>query len=183
MSQRWTLDELVAEVAALLGGVEQGSGRVRDVPDQRTVRYYTTLGLVDGPDERSGKVGLYAERQLLQLLAIKRLQAQGETLAAIQSRLLGLSTTRLRAIASAQVPAPSAPPRAAAPRTVHGVPVGDTVIVMLQPRREITDDDVEAIEAASAPLLRLLRARHLIESPGFAGARSDAKRRGESIEE
>src|SRR5262245_20379480 len=107
--QRWTLDELVAEVAAQLGGVEQGSGRVRDVPDQRTVRYYTTLGLVDGPDERSGKVGLYGERQLLQLLAIKRLQAQGETLATIQSRLLGLSTNRLRPIAAV----PSAPPVAA----------------------------------------------------------------------
>ncbi len=167
MTGRWTLDELVAEVAARLGegGVEQGSNRVRDVPDRRTVRYYTTLGLVDGPDERSGKVGLYGERQLLQLLAIKQLQARGETLATIQARLLGLSTGRLRAIAEAEPAARPQPAPAAAPpaRVLQGVPVGDSVIVMLQPKRELTDEDLEAIEAASAPLLRLLRARHLVE--------------------
>lgn len=168
MPGRWTLDELVAEVAARLGegGVAQGSNRVRDVPDRRTVRYYTTLGLVDGPDERSGKVGLYGERQLLQLLAIKQLQARGESLATIQARLLGLSTGRLRAIVQAEPAARPAPDPAAAPpgpRLLHGVPIGDSVIVMLQPRRELTDEDLEAIEAASAPLLRLLRARHLVE--------------------
>jgi len=178
VQDRWTLDELVAEVAARLGegGVEQGSNRVRDVPDRRTVRYYTTLGLVDGPDERSGKVGLYGERQLLQLLAIKRLQARGETLATIQARLLGLSTSRLRAIAEAPAAAhPGARPASAAlpaaPRTaapalagvLQGVPVSDSVIVMLQLKRELTGEDLEAIEAASAPLLRLLRARHLVE--------------------
>jgi len=181
VANRWTLDELVAEVAARLGegGVAQGSNRVRDVPDQRTVRYYTTLGLVDGPEERSGKVGLYGERQLLQLLAIKRLQAAGETLAAIQARLLGLSTGRLRTIAevtpairpagvaSASSAAASsvAAPTVARPGVLQGVPVGDSVIVMLQLKRPLTDDDLQAIEAASAPLVRLLRARHLIEEP------------------
>jgi DNA-binding transcriptional MerR regulator len=174
VADRWTLDELVAEVAARLGegGVAQGSNRVRDVPDQRTVRYYTTLGLVDGPEERSGKIGLYGERQLLQLLAIKRLQAAGETLAAIQARLLGLSTGRLRAIAGAAPPAgaprPAATPTvavAARPGVLQGVPVGDSVIVMLQLKRPLTEEDLEAIEAASAPLVRLLRARHLIEEP------------------
>lgn len=179
MANRWTLDELVAEVAARLGegGVAQGSNRVRDVPDQRTVRYYTTLGLVDGPEERSGKVGLYGERQLLQLLAIKRLQAAGETLAAIQARLLGLSTGRLRTIAEvtpairpAGVASSAAASSVAAPTAtragvLQGVPVGDSVIVMLQLKRSLTDDDLQAIEAASAPLVRLLRARHLIEEP------------------
>lgn len=166
VTQRWTLDELVAEVAARLGedGVEQGSNRVRDVPDQRTVRYYTTLGLVDGPDERSGKVGLYGERQLFQLLAIKQLQARGEKLAAIQTRLLGLSTGRLRAIVEAK-PAMPAVASAVAPAIalLQGVPVGDSVIVMLQSKRALTADDIEAIETASAPLLRLLRARQLTE--------------------
>jgi len=165
MNARWTLDELIAEAAAVLGGVEQGSQRVRDVPDQRTVRYYTTLGLVDGPEEFRGKVGLYGERQLLQLVAIKRLQAQGETLAAIQARLLGLSTARLRALAepgSTEAAAPASPGRPpAAP--LQGIPIGDSVIVMLQSKRALTREDVEAIAAASAPLLRLLRARHLVE--------------------
>jgi DNA-binding transcriptional MerR regulator len=165
MDARWTLDELIAEAAAVLGGVEQGSQRVRDVPDQRTVRYYTTLGLVDGPEEFRGKVGLYGERQLLQLAAIKRLQAQGETLAAIQARLLGLSTARLRALAdpTAGEAAGPAPPSRPPIAPLQGVPVSDSVIVMLQSKRELTRDDVEAIAVASAPLLRALRARHLIE--------------------
>lgn len=170
MTEGWTLDELIAEAAVTLGGVEQGSSRVRDVPDQRTVRYYTTLGLVDGPEAFRGKVGLYGERQLLQLVAIKRLQAQGETLAAIQARLLGLSTPRLRVLAGPSGhPAPEPPPPARPARSAaapfQGVPVGDSVIVMVQPRRDLTRDDIEAIAAASAPLLRLLRARHLVEDP------------------
>lgn len=166
VSATWTLDELIAEAAAILGGVEQGSNRVRDVPDQRTARYYTTLGLLDGPHTFRGKVGLYGERQLLQLVAIKRLQARGESLAAIQARMLGLSTSRLRALAeppegTAAAPAPlHSPPPAAA---WQGIPVGDSVIVMVQGRRDLTREDIEAIAAASAPLLRLLHARHLLK--------------------
>lgn len=174
MAAAWTLDELIAEAASLLGGVAQGSNRVRDVPDQRTVRYYTTLGLVDGPSEFRGKVGLYGERQLRQVLAIKRLQAQGETLAAIQARLLGMSTARLRAIGETAEGAretddvETARPSAAStkpsqPAAMQGVSVSDSVIVMLQAKRALTREDVEAIEAASAPLIRLLRARHLVE--------------------
>ena len=30
------------------------NGRVRDVPDRRTIRYYTTIGLLDRPAEVSG---------------------------------------------------------------------------------------------------------------------------------
>lgn len=166
VSNRWTLDELVAEVATRLAGVEQDSGRVRDVPDQRTVRYYTTLGLVDGPEDRSGKLGLYGERQLLQVLAIKRLQSRGDTLATIQSKLMGLSTTRLRSIADADEerrPPERAPVEASLP-VMQGVVVNNSVTVMLQLRRSLTEGDVAAIEAASAPLLRLLRSRRLVGS-------------------
>jgi hypothetical protein len=161
----WTLDELVAEVATRLSasGLEQASSRTREVPDRRTVRYYTSLGLVDGPREFRGKVGLYGERQLLQLLAIKQLQAQGEPLDAIQARLLGLSTRRLRTIASRDVDvrevAPATPVR---PTVLQGVAVDDTLTLMLKTLRGVTPEDIEAIEVASAPLVRLLRARNLI---------------------
>jgi DNA-binding transcriptional MerR regulator len=138
------------------------------VPDRRTARYYTSLGLLDGPQEFRGKIGLYGERQLLQLLAIKRLQAQGEPLDAIQARLLGLSTRRLRSIAEAEH-RDSEPAHAEADRrpastspVLQGVAVNDAITLMLKTLRTITPDDVEAIDAASAPLVRLLRARHLI---------------------
>jgi DNA-binding transcriptional MerR regulator len=97
----WTLDELSALVALALAEDYDGqpSGRVRDVPDRRTIRYYTTLGLLDRPAEMRGRTALYGRRHLLQLVAIKRLQARGLSLAEIQKRLLGLPKSRLESLA------------------------------------------------------------------------------------
>ena len=104
---RWTLDELSerAHTALALRPSTQASARVRAVPDRRTIRYYTTLGLLDRPAEMRGRTALYAERHLLQLLAIKRLQADGLSLAAVQERLGGLDDGGLRRVAD--LPAPS----------------------------------------------------------------------------
>src|SRR5437763_16385611 len=97
----WTLDELTAQVALALAVdyAGQPSGRVREVPDRRTVRYYTTLGLIDRPAEVRGRTALYSTRHLLQLVAIKRLQARGLPLAEIQSRLVGQPDSALRELA------------------------------------------------------------------------------------
>jgi hypothetical protein len=46
-----------------------------------------------------GRVAYYGERHLLQLVAVKRLQARGLTLAAIQQRLAGATEATLRATA------------------------------------------------------------------------------------
>src|SRR5580700_2008194 len=94
----WTLDELCAQVALALAVdyAGAGNGRVRDLPDRRTIRYYTTLGLIDRPAEMRGRTALYGRRHLLQLVAIKRLQTQGQTLAELQQRLLGLSNRALK---------------------------------------------------------------------------------------
>jgi hypothetical protein len=97
----WTLDELCARVEHALA-VEyagQASGRVRDVPDRRTIRYYTTLGLIDRPAAMRGRTALYGMRHLLQLVGIKRLQANGLSLAEVQSRLVGLTDAALREVA------------------------------------------------------------------------------------
>src|ERR671932_10436 len=85
----WTLDELCAQVALALAAdyAGQASGRVREVPDRRTIRYYTTLGLVDRPAAVRGRTALYGRRHLLQLVAIKRLQAEGRSLADVQVEL------------------------------------------------------------------------------------------------
>src|SRR5947209_4992852 len=92
----WTIDELGSRVALALSEDYDGqaSGRVREVPDRRTIRYYTTLGLLDRPTLR-GRTALYCRRHLLQLVSIKRLQAQGLTLAELQARLLGLTNAAL----------------------------------------------------------------------------------------
>src|SRR5437660_12778010 len=93
----WTIDELGSRVAlALSVGYEgQSSGRVRDVPDRRTIRYYTTLGLIDRPAAMRGRTAYYGRRHLLQLVAIKRLQARGLTLAELQQRRVGVSNAAL----------------------------------------------------------------------------------------
>jgi DNA-binding transcriptional MerR regulator len=95
------LDELSDRVARELG--ERGllgaaaDGRVSPAPDARTVRYYTTLGLLDRP-RIEGRQARYAERHLLQLLAIKALQAFDLPLAEIQQRLYGRSDAELKAL-------------------------------------------------------------------------------------
>src|SRR5437660_12071572 len=97
----WTLDELAAQVALALAVDYAGpaDGRVREVPDRRTIRYYTTLGLLDRPAEMRGRTACYGRKHLWQLLAIKRLQAKGLSLAQVQQSLLGLSEEELRQLA------------------------------------------------------------------------------------
>lgn len=100
MTELWTLVELAARAAVALGDdAEQASARVREIPDSRTIRWYQTTGLVDRPSTLRGRTALYGRRQLLQLVAIKRLQAQGHSLAEIQARLAGISTEALEALA------------------------------------------------------------------------------------
>jgi DNA-binding transcriptional MerR regulator len=120
----WTLDELTERVGAALsvGYDGQPSGRVRDLPDQRAIRWYTTIGLVDRPAATRGRTAMYGPRHLLQLVAIKRLQAQGLSLVAIQAELAGATDTQLarvaqvpQAAAGAGAGAAEAPPAAAAP--------------------------------------------------------------------
>jgi DNA-binding transcriptional MerR regulator len=101
----WTIQELGAQIALALSADYVGppNGRVRDIPDQRTIRYYTTLGLLDRAAEMRGRTALYSHRHLLQLVAIKRLQARGLSLSAIQQQLLGLGDAALRRLAKLPV--------------------------------------------------------------------------------
>jgi DNA-binding transcriptional MerR regulator len=97
----WTIDELTDAVGeALAEGYDGASnGRVRDVPDRRTIRYYTTLGLIDRPAEMRGRTALYGRRHLLQIVAIKKLQALGRSLAEIQHALTGQTDKELARLA------------------------------------------------------------------------------------
>src|SRR5918992_1310856 len=115
--QRWTLDELAERVDAALAVDYPGqpSGRVRAVPDRRAIRWYTTIGLIDRPAAHRGRTALYGPRHLLQLVAVKRLQAEGRPLVAIQQELAGATDTQLARIARLPAgPAPSAGARPAA---------------------------------------------------------------------
>jgi len=103
----WTIADLEREVARALAVGYDGpsNGQVRAIPDRRTIRYYTTLGLLDRPAAMDGRTALYARRHLLQIVAIKRLQARGLALGAIQRRLAGATEAGLEEIAAMPAPA------------------------------------------------------------------------------
>jgi DNA-binding transcriptional MerR regulator len=97
----WTLEQLPQRVAELLsdGYDGQSNGRVRELPNGRTIRWYTTIGLVDRPVATRGRNALYGPRHLLQLAAVKQLQAAGRTLAEIQEQLVGATNDQLADLA------------------------------------------------------------------------------------
>lgn len=103
--ERFTIEVLEAAAQEALAQGYDGpkTGKIRAFPDLRTLRYYTTLGLLDRPAELRGRTAYYGRRHLLQVVAIKRLQAQGRTLGDIQAQLTGQSDVALEALA--QLPA------------------------------------------------------------------------------
>ena len=94
----YSIDELSERVAHLLQerGLKnsQQDNRVSAAPDRRTIRYYTSLGLLDRPKIK-GRQARYSERHVLQILAIKALQSVSLPLSEIQSLLYGSSQEEL----------------------------------------------------------------------------------------
>jgi len=95
----FSLEQLSSEVAeqlarrGLLGAAPDA--RVSAAPDARTVRYYSTLGLLDRP-RIENRQARYGQRHVWQLLAIKALQSLDLPLAQIQQTLYARSDTELR---------------------------------------------------------------------------------------
>ena len=122
----WTLDELVRRVAAALEGPAYPgapNGRVRELPDRRAVRWYATTGLVDRP-VMQGRTARYGTRHLHQIVAVKRLQTEGRSLAEIQAELAGATDETLRRVAAvpdelidAEPSGPQEPPAARSRRS------------------------------------------------------------------
>ncbi|MEU7876913.1 MerR family transcriptional regulator [Microbispora bryophytorum] len=100
------------------GPQQRANGRVRELPNERLIRWYTTIGLLDPPLGRRGRVALYGRRHLLQLVAVKRRQAEGLSIAAIQAELTGATDAMLQRVAGLTglppAPPPESPPESAA---------------------------------------------------------------------
>jgi DNA-binding transcriptional MerR regulator len=180
----WTLRELTAEVAAQLERNYQATdnGQVRAIPDERSVRYYTTLGLVDRPAAMRGRTALYGRRHLAQLVAIKRLQSLGKSLGEIQqvlpalddatlSRVSGVVVARAKREARAATfwkDEPAAAPAALPPAPSSGflawsLPLAPGVTLTVTPARAPTDADADTLARAAAPLVAELARRGLIQ--------------------
>lgn len=124
-----TLDELVQAAADLLPRIAPSQSRykVRARPDVRTIRYYTSQGLLPKPlGYRSGRAR-YGGPHLIRLLLIKRLQAEHLTLARIRTELADATDATVYKRLTEGAPDPAvapglavAPAPAAAPGPVAG---------------------------------------------------------------
>ncbi len=154
-----SLPELVQAAAGLCVRLPAPADeRVRAEPDDRTVRYYQSTGLVDRPVRHDGRNAVYGYRHLLQVVAVKALQGAGRSLAQVQAGLAGVPTSRLEAAVaealgvSPAAPTPEAPPVAAAPAAMLTFAVADGVWLTVDPARV-------ADPAALAALVRTLTPR------------------------
>ncbi|MCA9795108.1 MAG: MerR family transcriptional regulator [Candidatus Eremiobacteraeota bacterium] len=93
----WSLGELsqITQEELERRKIPNPGGRVSQVPSARTIRYYTSLGLVDRPLGYDGGVAQYGHRHLMQLLAIKVLQAEYLPLPEIHKHLHGRTIEEL----------------------------------------------------------------------------------------
>ncbi len=179
-----TLNELAAETAAALGDLDQASGRVSEVPSVRTIRFYSTHGLLDRPLEFKGRTAIYGVRHLHQLVAIKRLQARGLGLEEIQARVIGASDKELAKLSEVEwntvkstnevvrsnfwTDIPDDTVSESAPIAeeigIEALRLDEGVVLLIDKlKRDLHPDDIAAMHVAAGPLLKLLRSRNLID--------------------
>jgi DNA-binding transcriptional MerR regulator len=108
----WTLADLVAIAAERVTALPlPKNGQVRAVPDDRTVRYYAAIGLLDRPVAMRGRTAFYGKRHLAQIVAIKRLQGVGRSLAEIRQLWPTLDDGQLERMSGVAIGAAAKPLR------------------------------------------------------------------------
>lgn len=103
----WNARGLAAHAAALVdaAGVKPTNASARATPSARAIRFYVANQLLDRP-EGAGTTATYGYRHLLQLLAIKIRQREGQTLDAIKQELREVTGDALeRRVAQTLAPA------------------------------------------------------------------------------
>jgi DNA-binding transcriptional MerR regulator len=145
-------------------------------PDERTVRYYVTLGLLDRPSAMRGRTALYSTRHVAQVVAIKRLQTMGRSLSEIQGlwpTLDDRTLSRMSGVELATTPRPT--PRTGFWKREPASPVSES--------RALTADAgsraLTADAAASADAGRRAPASDAERGAATADAESRAPRAGE----
>ena len=113
------------------------SGQAGEIVTERSVRFYRTTGLVDAPEG-----GGYGEKHLLQLIAIRLLQAQGLPLRRIRELLFGRSLAELREVQKRGVVESRKPATPRAP-----MPAGDELW-----RMSPLDDDFLIVSRRGTPI-------------------------------
>jgi DNA-binding transcriptional MerR regulator len=84
-------------------GPGQDKKTVTEFPNERTIRYYLTEGLLPQPREKRGLKSIFGYEHLLTLLVIKKLQADGVPISLIKKLILGKSVGELEALLDEEI--------------------------------------------------------------------------------
>jgi DNA-binding transcriptional MerR regulator len=84
--------------------LEQQRGTVTSVPDERTIRYYLAEGLIQTPEEKQGTASVFNYLHLLQLLTVKKLQAEHLPIRKIRELVAGKSEHELETLIGGRGP-------------------------------------------------------------------------------
>lgn len=79
--------------------LEQERGTVTSVPDERTIRYYLAEALIQSPEEKQGTASVFGYLNLLQLIVVKKLQADHLPIRKIRELVAGKSEQELENLA------------------------------------------------------------------------------------
>jgi len=128
--QDFRMDELLAVANDLIKTVApvQPSERVAETVNERALRYYISEGLIDKPSDREGNAALYSYRHLLQILAVKALQASYLPMKRIKEIVPGSSEQKLQQIICGKNLHEIVPEKSAALEFLSSIlPVGDSI--------------------------------------------------------
>jgi len=84
--------------------LEQQRGTVTSVPDERTIRYYLAEGLIQTPEEKQGTASVFNYLNLLQLLTVKKLQAEHLPIRKIRELVAGKGEQELETLLGVRGP-------------------------------------------------------------------------------
>lgn len=76
-------------------GSSQGKSTVSEFPNERTIRYYLSEGLLPQPSEKRGLSLVFGYEHLLTLLVIKKLQSDGLPISVIKTLIGGKTESEL----------------------------------------------------------------------------------------
>jgi len=156
----WNARGLAAHVTALVdaAGMRPTNASARAAPSARAVRFYVSNGLLDRP-EGTGTAAIYNYRHLLQLLAIKIRQREGQTLDVIKREMRETTGDLLeRRIAQSLAPALGARADVVVAQDDQGAAAWRRVLVADGIEIHVRDDSPASSEDAMVAMREAVRA-------------------------
>ena len=84
-------------------GPSQEKATVAEYPNERTIRYYLSEGLLPSPSDKRSQASVFSYEHLLTLLVIKKLQADGLPISIIRTLLGGKDIPELERLLGEQI--------------------------------------------------------------------------------